>query len=72
MRTTPFAFRSLLQLRFKTDEMVRARTGVTEDYFTSLLADFAVVLVVRLYISHTTYSVHSLTQKKYFTTTCRN
>lgn len=46
--TAPLALGGLLQLRVQTHQVVGSRTGVTQDDFSALLADLAVVLVVCL------------------------
>ena len=49
MWTAPLALRCLLQVGVEADEMVGARTGVTQDDLPTLLAHLTVVLVVRLW-----------------------
>lgn len=48
MRAAPLALRGLVQLWLQADEVVRSRTGVTQDDFTPLLTHFAVVLMIGL------------------------
>lgn len=48
VRTRPLALWRVLQFRIQADEMICTRTCVTQYDLTALLADFAVVLVVRL------------------------
>ena len=64
VRTTPFSLRCLLKFRFKTNKVIGPWTRITENYFTALLADLAVVLMVRLFTNHST---HMCNNQSHFT-----
>lgn len=48
MRAAPGALGCLLHVGVQADHVVRSGAGVTQDDLSALLADLAVVLVVRL------------------------
>ena len=48
MWAAPFALGGLLQLGVQADQVVRSGAGVTQDDLAALLANLAVVLMVRL------------------------
>lgn len=48
VRAAPLALRRFLQLRLKAHQVVRSRTGITQNYLSTLLTHLAVVLMVSL------------------------